>query len=119
VAVPPQGSNNAQRPLIGAIPSSTGCTSYGPLGFTQGSSSDKCAKYDSFYIQSESQLGALLSLNFLGGFYACGSNQDVSRILTFGSQPGFILNKVWYLTSSSNIPSNIICNPISLWTVPV
>jgi len=85
MAVPPPGSSMTQRPLIGAIPSSTGCTTYGPLGFTQGSSSDKCAKYDSFYIQSESQLGTQLSFNFLGGFYACGSNQDVSRILTFRS----------------------------------
>lgn len=93
MAVPPRGSNTTQRLLIGATSSSTGCTRHGPLRLTQGSSPDKCAKYDSFYIQSESQLGAQLSFNFLGGFYACGSNQDVSRTLTFGLQPVFMLNK--------------------------
>lgn len=119
VAVPPPGSSTIQKPLIGAIPSSAGCTTYGPLGFTQGSSSDKCAKYESFYIQSESQLGAQLSFNLLGGFYACGSNQDVSRLLAFGLQPVFISNKVWHMDSSSSIPFTITCDPINLWTVPV
>ena len=37
--------------------------------------------YNTFSIQSDtenSQLGAQLSFNSVGGFYACGSGQDVS-----------------------------------------
>jgi hypothetical protein len=69
------------RPLIGSVLGSTGCSSYGQLGFVEGSSSNKCAKYNTFNIQSDpenSQLGARLTFNFVGGFYSCGSGQDVS-----------------------------------------
>ena len=66
--------------LIGAIPTSGGCSTYGQLGFTS-SSSDKCSLRNTFGIQSDtenSQLGAQLVFNYVGGFYACGSGLDVS-----------------------------------------
>lgn len=68
--------------LIAAIPMSD-CTTYGQLGFA-GSTSDKCALRDTFGIQSNtenSQLGAKLVFNSVGGFYACGSGLDVSFLL--------------------------------------
>ncbi|KAF9443866.1 hypothetical protein P691DRAFT_808208, partial [Macrolepiota fuliginosa MF-IS2] len=86
VAAPLPGSTTTQRPLIGSIPISAGCSTYGPLGFTGGSSSDKCAQYNTFSIQSDgenSQLGAQLVFNSVGGFYACGSGQDVSYYFIF------------------------------------
>ncbi|KAF8326952.1 hypothetical protein F5887DRAFT_230113 [Amanita rubescens] len=98
------GSTSTTRALIGAIPLSTGCTTYGPLGFA-GSSSDKCAKYSSFQIQSDtenSQLGAQLTFNYVGGFYACGSGKDV-----------------WYQASPTSGPPGLTCTPIALWTVPL
>ena len=67
--------------LIAAIPLSD-CSTYGQLGFAQ-DDSDKCALYNTFDIQSDtenSQLGAQLTFNYVGGFYACGSGQDVSVI---------------------------------------
>ncbi len=79
-AAPAPGSTSTQRANIGAILGSTGCSTYGQLGFVTGSSSDKCAKYNSFQIQSDtenSQLGAQLTFNYVGGFYACGSGKDV------------------------------------------
>ncbi|KDR71543.1 hypothetical protein GALMADRAFT_102529 [Galerina marginata CBS 339.88] len=91
------------RPLIGSVLGSTGCSTYGSLGFVQGSSSDKCARYDGFQIQSNtenSQLGAMLVVNYVGGFYACGSGQDV-----------------WYKLAAGDGPTG--CSPISLYTVPV
>lgn len=80
-ALDPAGTTTTYRPLIGSLLGSSGCSTYGPLGFTQGSSSNKCARYDSFQIQSNnenSQLGAKLVFNFEGGFYACESSRDVS-----------------------------------------
>ncbi|KIM36401.1 hypothetical protein M413DRAFT_449124 [Hebeloma cylindrosporum] len=88
--------------LIGAIPISSGCSTYGPLGFA-GSSSDKCAIRDTFGIQSNtenSQLGAKLVFNSVGGFYACGSGLDV-----------------WYKVAAGDGPTG--CSPIDLYTVPV
>ncbi|KXN88393.1 hypothetical protein AN958_07375 [Leucoagaricus sp. SymC.cos] len=105
VAAPRPGSTSTQRPLIGSVLSPTGCTAYGSLGFAEGSSTNKCARYDSFYIQSDpenAQLGAKLTFNFVGGFYACGGNQDV-----------------WYLADPNNGPGGLQCQPIDLWTVPV
>jgi len=105
VAAPRPGETATQRPLIGSIPSSGGCSTYGPLGFTGGSSSDKCAQYNTFSIQSNgenSQLGAKLAFNSVGGFYACGSGQDV-----------------WYQVSQSDGPPGLQCGPIDLYTVPV
>ncbi|KIM36402.1 hypothetical protein M413DRAFT_449125 [Hebeloma cylindrosporum] len=88
--------------LIGAIPISSGCTTYGPLGFS-GSSTDKCALRDSFAIQSNaenSQLGAKLVFNYEGGFYACGSGLDV-----------------WYKAAPEDGPTG--CSAVDLYTVPV
>lgn len=84
----PQQPNSIspQRALIGSILGSTGCSNYGSLGFTEGSSSNKCARYNTFNIQSNqenSQLGARLSFNFVGQFYACGSGEDVSFFFFF------------------------------------
>ncbi|KAJ3502687.1 hypothetical protein NLJ89_g8770 [Agrocybe chaxingu] len=50
-------------PLISSQLTSTGCTTYGPLGFFPGPSTNKCARYEYFGIQSNienSQLGAKL-----------------------------------------------------------
>ncbi|PFH47143.1 hypothetical protein AMATHDRAFT_50519 [Amanita thiersii Skay4041] len=100
------GSTATQRPLIGSVLGPTGCTTYGSLGFTQGSSSNKCARYDSFYIRSNeqnSQLGAKLTFNWVGEFYACGSAQDV-----------------WYKVNPDDGPGGVSpCNRIDLYTVPV
>ncbi|KAF8326939.1 hypothetical protein F5887DRAFT_1164314 [Amanita rubescens] len=99
----PSGDTNTQRPLISGDPVSTGCTTYGPLGFVQGSSTNKCALFDAFQIQPDtenSQLGAGLTFNYVGGFYACGSGQDV-----------------WYKVHPEDGPSD--CTSITLWTVPV
>lgn len=63
---------------------STGCSTYGQFGFTSGSSSNKCALYNTFSIQSNSQnsqLGAKLSFNGVGGFYTCGTTLDVSHVV--------------------------------------
>ena len=79
-AAPDSTSSIPQRALIGPVPGST-CSAYGALGFTSGSSSDKCVLYNPFTIQSNtqnSQLGAKLVFNATGGFYACGSGLDVS-----------------------------------------
>ena len=76
----PSSPSVSSPALIGAIPSSGGCTTYGQLGFF-GSSSNKCSLRDTFGIQSNtenSQLGAKLVFNSVGGFYACGSGLDVS-----------------------------------------
>ncbi|TFK35678.1 GPI-anchored small secreted protein [Crucibulum laeve] len=101
---PRTSSSSTLRPLIGSVLGATGCSTYGALGFTEGSSSNKCARYSSFYLQSNpenSQLGARLTFNWVGGFYACGSGQDV-----------------WYkVNPSDGGPSD--CSPIDLYTVPV
>lgn len=71
---------NTQRALIDAVLGSTGCSPGGALVFVQGSSSNKCAKGSTFGIQSDienSQLGAKLVFNWVGGFYACGTANDV------------------------------------------
>ncbi|CAA7266675.1 unnamed protein product [Cyclocybe aegerita] len=90
-------------PLLGSVLTSTGCTTYGSLGFVLGASSNKCARYDGFQIQSNtenSQLGAKLVYNYVGGFYACGAGQDV-----------------WYKVDAADGPTE--CSPIELYTVPV
>jgi hypothetical protein len=102
-AAPLPGSTTTQRAVLGSIPLSTGCTEYGPFGFVGGSSSDKCAKYSPFAIQSDpenSQLGARLTFNSTGQFYACGSGEDV-----------------YYKTDPSQGPQD--CTAIDLYTVPV
>jgi len=90
--------------LIASQPYVSGCTPYGQLGYST-SDSDYCAQYHSFEIQSDtenSQLGAFLVFNYVGGFYACGSTLDV-----------------WYIADPTNGPSGLQCSPINLYTVPV
>ncbi|KAF9037700.1 GPI-anchored small secreted protein [Panaeolus papilionaceus] len=102
-AVDPNGSTFTYRPNIGRVLGSTGCSTYGNLGFVQGSSSNKCAKYDGFQIQADpenSQLGSRLTVDFTGAFYSCGSGQDIV-----------------YKINPNDGPSG--CNRIDLWTVPV
>ncbi|KAH6906052.1 hypothetical protein BKA70DRAFT_451415 [Coprinopsis sp. MPI-PUGE-AT-0042] len=99
----PQGSTNAWRALINTPLTGNGCSTNGQLGTVMGSSSNKCAKYATFGLQSNSensQLGARLVFDWTGGFYICGTNKEV-----------------WYKTSSSDSPSD--CTPIELYTLTV
>ena len=80
----PAGSTVTQPAVIAAIPESD-CTTYGQLGFVT-DSSDYCAMYNTFSIQSDtesSELGSQLAFNSVGGFYACGSGQDVGVDVRF------------------------------------
>lgn len=90
VVVAPDGGSTPWRPFINTIPAANGCSKSGPLGFTLGST-NKCAKYGNFQIQSfgeNSQLGAKLVVDYTGGFYACGSNSfDVGFSLCPGRNP--------------------------------
>lgn len=104
-ALDPSSNTNPSpyHPQISTILGSTGCSTYGPLGFIQQSSSNKCSRFDTFQLQSNTengQLGARLVFNFIGGFYACGTGRDV-----------------WYKVSPEDGPSN--CSPVILHTVPV
>jgi len=120
VALDPAGTSNNYRTLIGSVLGSTGCSTYGALGFTQGSSSNKCARYDTFQIQSNtenSQLGAKMVFNYEGGFYACTASKDVSQSfcqcgsVIFNEFSGLVQNKScrwalwllahWFIYSSS------------------
>jgi hypothetical protein len=99
----PAGSTNTYKPYISAAPDVSGCTDFGPLGFVQGSSSNKCALFENFQIQSDtenSQLGAKLVFNYQGGFFVCGASQDI-----------------WYKASPDQGPSD--CSSIDLYTIPV
>lgn len=99
----PAGTTSTYRPYISGIPTASGCTDYGPLGFIQGSGTDKCAVFNSFQIQSDtenSQLGAKLVFNFQGGFHACGAGRDI-----------------WYKVSPNDGPSD--CHEVDLYTIPV
>jgi hypothetical protein len=80
----PNGNIFPYRPLINSAQISTGCETFGALVFVQGSSTNKCARSTSFQIQSngqDSQLGAELVFNFVGGFYSCNSGQEVSNLI--------------------------------------
>jgi hypothetical protein len=123
-AAPATPTSSTQRALIGSVLTSTGCSTYGSLGFVEGPSTNRCARYSTFSIQSNqenSQLGAKLSFNSLGGFYACGAGQDVSaeNIHSRFISPYSRLLQVWYQTSSSDAPGGLTCVPVDLWTVPV
>uniref|UniRef100_A0A8H7XP81 Uncharacterized protein n=1 Tax=Psilocybe cubensis TaxID=181762 RepID=A0A8H7XP81_PSICU len=99
----PDDSSFPYRLLINTIPAAGGCTNFGALHFVQGTSTNKCASYESFQLQSnqqDSQLGAELVFNFTGGFYVCNSGAEV-----------------WYKINSGDGPSD--CVPIRLYTVPV
>lgn len=81
------------HPLISGILGPSGCSTYGPLGFVQGSSTNKCSLVDTFQIQSnteDTKLGSKLVFNFVGEFYACGGSHvsscvvwRVVRLLTY------------------------------------
>ncbi|CAA7266672.1 unnamed protein product [Cyclocybe aegerita] len=101
----PDGSTVLQyyMPFLSSQLTSTGCTTYGGIKFIPGPSTNKCGRYEYFQIQSNtenSQLGAKLVFNYVGGFYACGSGQDV-----------------WYKVDAADGPTE--CSPIELYTVPV
>ncbi|KDR71544.1 hypothetical protein GALMADRAFT_213838 [Galerina marginata CBS 339.88] len=99
-AIDPSGST--YRPLIDSHQDANGCQNFGALAFVQGGSTNKCASYSSFQLQSnnqDSQLGAQLVFNYVGGFYACSSGQEV-----------------WYKINESDGPSG--CQPVNLYTVP-
>jgi len=81
-ALDPAGSSNPFRPFVSATLGASGCSTYGPLAFVQGSTTNKCGRFESFQIQSNtenSQLGAKLVFNYQGGFFACGASQDVRQ----------------------------------------
>jgi hypothetical protein len=113
--------SSTDRANIGAIPVSSGCSTYGPLGFSA-SSTDKCAMYDSFYIKSNpenAQLGAKLVFNWVGGFYACGYSRDVGVDVQFVVCRIFTdeFSQVWYKVARDDGPAG--CSAIDLYTVPV
>ena len=64
------------RVLIGSQLFALGCTSFGQLG-SSSSSSDYFAQYKIQSDTENSQLRAFLVFNYVGGFYGCGSGQDV------------------------------------------
>lgn len=76
----PNGNSFPYRPLINTVQGASGCGNFGALQFVQGTSTNKCASYSSFQLQSnqqDSQLGAELVFNYVGGFYACNSGVEV------------------------------------------
>ncbi|KIJ97822.1 hypothetical protein K443DRAFT_681255 [Laccaria amethystina LaAM-08-1] len=84
-----------------SVPASD-CTTFGQLSFIQGSTTNKCAQFTGFGLQSDtenSQLGAQLVVNSVGGFYLCAGNA------------------VYYKLNPTDGPSG--CSPVSLYTVPV
>ncbi|KAF4622381.1 hypothetical protein D9613_009573 [Agrocybe pediades] len=82
-ALDPEGSLFNYLTTFGSeyLGPSGGCSTYGSLGFFPGAGSNKCARYGTgFYLHSNeenSQLGATLVYNWVGGFYACGSAKEV------------------------------------------
>ncbi|KAF8884645.1 GPI-anchored small secreted protein [Infundibulicybe gibba] len=91
------------RPLINSVLTGNGCTPGGSLIFVQGFGSNKCARSGNFWIHSNeenSQLGANLVQNWVGGFYACGTSLDVR-----------------YEVSPADVPAG--CTAVDLYTVPV
>lgn len=79
-ATDPNGNPYTYRPYVNSVENASGCSAGGAFGFVQGTSTNKCTQYTSFQIQSDgenSQLGAALVFNYVGGFYACGSGQNV------------------------------------------
>ncbi|KAF9542274.1 hypothetical protein CPC08DRAFT_756070, partial [Agrocybe pediades] len=81
-ALDPEGSLFNYLTTFGSeyLGPSGGCSTYGSLGFFPGAGSNKCARYGTgFYLHSNeenSQLGATLVYNWVGGFYACGSSKE-------------------------------------------
>lgn len=88
-----------------SFPTGPTCATYGPLDLVVGSSSNKCANHIGFGLSSfqyNSQLGAELVYRYTGGFYACGSDQQI-----------------YYKTSPSNGQPGLSCSLVHLYTVPV
>ena len=81
----PNNNTLPYLPLINSFQNNVAsCDTFGALVFVQGGSTNKCAKYSSFQIQSNgqnSQLGAELVFNYVGGFYSCSSGQEVRELL--------------------------------------
>ncbi|KAF9481485.1 hypothetical protein BDN70DRAFT_876275 [Pholiota conissans] len=99
----PNNNSLPYFPLINSFQNDVAsCDTFGALVFVQGGSSNKCAKSSSFQIQSNgqnSQLGAELVFNYVGGFYSCSNGQEV-----------------FYKLNPSDGPTG--CDRIHLWTVP-
>ncbi|KAJ2925994.1 hypothetical protein H1R20_g11103, partial [Candolleomyces eurysporus] len=93
------------HPFLNTSPGEGGsCTTFGQLGYSGlGYSTNKCASFSWFQIQSNpenSQLGAKLTYNYVGGFYSCGPDENI-----------------WYKQNAHDGPQN--CSPVDLYTVPV
>ncbi|KAJ2924429.1 hypothetical protein H1R20_g12669, partial [Candolleomyces eurysporus] len=81
------------------------CATYGTLGYLPGenTSTNKCATYPNFQLQANSQnaqLGSRLTVNYVGGFFSCGPDEQI-----------------WYKQNEQEGPTN--CYPVDLYTVPV
>ncbi|KAJ2926001.1 hypothetical protein H1R20_g11108, partial [Candolleomyces eurysporus] len=93
------------HPFLNTSPREDGsCTTFGQFGYSpQGSSTNTCASFPRFQIQSNSenaQLGSKLTHNNVGGFYSCGPDENI-----------------WYKQNAHDGPQN--CSPVDLYTVPV
>ncbi|KAJ2920057.1 hypothetical protein MD484_g290, partial [Candolleomyces efflorescens] len=79
------------------------CATFGKLGYLEGSTTNKCATYPKFQLQANkenAQLGSRLTINHVGGFFACGPDEEI-----------------WYKQNEWDGPTN--CMPFDLYTVPV
>ncbi|RXW14050.1 hypothetical protein EST38_g11801 [Candolleomyces aberdarensis] len=92
------------RPLVDTGFNSDGsCATYGQFGYSAHGSTNKCASFPRLQIQSNnenSQLGAKLTYNYVGGFYVCGTDE-----------------MIWYKRNAEDGPQ--ACSPVDLYTVPV
>ncbi|RXW21703.1 hypothetical protein EST38_g4145 [Candolleomyces aberdarensis] len=99
------GDPNYRAYISNAFTDTGSCATYGKLGYLQGefTSTNKCATYPNFQLQANSQsaqLGSRLMINNVGGFFACGPDQEI-----------------WYKQNEQDGPTN--CMPFDLYTVPV
>ncbi|KAJ2920058.1 hypothetical protein MD484_g291, partial [Candolleomyces efflorescens] len=99
------GDPNYRVYVNSGFTNSGSCATYGTLGYLQGNyiSSNKCASYPNFQLQANqqnSQLGSRLTANYVGGFFSCGSDEQIV-----------------YKQNEWDGPSN--CYPVDLYTVPV
>lgn len=116
----PQGSTHAWVPIINTSLTANGCATFGQLGLIYGGSTNKCASYNTFGLQSNeenSQLGAHLVFNWTGGLHVCGAEKEVRYSPRFEHVNADDSHQVWYKLSPSDGPSD--CTPIELYTVPV
>jgi hypothetical protein len=117
-------SSTEQGFIAAALISAGDCSTYGPLGFGSSTGTDKCGTFGTFGLQSDSensQLGAALTFNSVGGFYACGSGQDVRYDFFFFLPREATCTdsvfQVWYKVNAGDGPTG--CSAINLYTVPV